>query len=243
MLIAYFVLCNLSVYSQAGSTYITFWKSQKTGQNNVTGEYVMENYLSQDEDWVESIECVNVNTHTKMKGLILLANDDNEEKYSEVLINFNEKNLMKVNKLILYINKVDQSNPIVEIYMNEQQISLNNLQSLKPATDATGLSINNISTYCLACPMTKEIDGVPMQSLRIKNYYNSKGDSDVQLLGFKVNYSGIADDFTVGVEEMQYEDGANVEYYDMLGRKLAVEPNSGLYIVRSNGKSKKILKT
>lgn len=236
-------------YSESKEQLFTFLKSLKTGVNDVSGEVIMNDYLTGNEDnWITSIECDTIYTNTSLRGIILYAKPSNNA-YSDIIINFDKSKLMKVSNLYFYINKLDQKDPKVEVYLNGKKVTMNTMYFDSTKAKADQYTEVELSPQGLAkvsnvwASSNNSIANIPMKTLEIRNYDDATSTTRLQLIGFRVKYDGTEnEDISTDVENLVFYKESTIGYYDLMGRKLSAEPSTGLFIVRENGKTRKVLK-
>lgn len=231
------------------NTIIAFLKENpKANITNCTSEDLMNLLTEESLEWIESIECNNVNLNRDWAG-IEMASSQTEE--STIKINFKKSKLMKGIRCNPYLIDRGVSSKIEMTLNNNLYTHTGNITAV--ASDLKGVSsetllksmsstsgINNKSFNYVGDSMQ---DGTFIECLSITLPIQTD-ITTIQFYGFRIFYSGTEDqyDISVAVEDLEAEQGIKVyEYYDLMGRRLPEAPQSGVFVRKCGGKVEKLI--
>ena len=231
------------------NTIIVFLKENpKANITNCTSEDLMNLLTEESLEWVESIECCNVNLNRDWAGIEMVSSQTEE---SSIKINFKKSKLMRGIRCNPYLIDRGVSSTINMTLNNTPYTHTGNITAI--ASDLKGVSsetflksmsstsgINNKSFNYVGNSMQ---DGTFIECLSIKLPIQTD-ITTIQFYGFRIYYSGTEDqsDISVAVEDLEAEQGIGVyEYYDLMGRRLAEAPQSGVYVRKCGGKVEKLI--
>lgn len=201
---------------------------------------------------IDDIECNDIflkvtSSKPNNCGLILRSNKD-ENKIAYLKLKFNPKNLFKATRIIIigYSRDISAStNTNLTLKYNENNIDFSLTQTY--TTEKT----NNEIESALIAPsiLLKTLNsGVinPIEALsELELILNpSQNNTEYQLLGIRIYYNEVVDlsEVETAVEDLEVEQGIRVyEYYDLMGRRLAEAPQSGVYVRKCGGKVEKLI--
>ena len=239
----------ISLRAQNTNTVIAFLRdTPKTSITDCTSEDLMNLLTNESLDWIESIECKNIQTDNQKAGLrISLSKDNNESAY--ITFKFKQNCIMPAISFFAYGNDLDNNNSKVNIYINDElkidssfsynEKSYSNnytyiLDGLNVKTDGANIPPISITGFTPAIPIRSCKIEIPKQNKNVR----------IQFYGIRVFHSSPIDesDIETAVDEIPVVENAakSIEYFDMMGRRLPEAPAKGIYIRKCGSKVEKI---
>lgn len=243
-ILAYNGISNAQTYEQQ---IISFLKEiPKDNISNCNGSDIMNLLTDDSQKWVENIECQNINIIKGKAGVYAkLSNNTTTPAYIKIV--FKQSNLMNAYRIVSYGNNILQDDINVKIFYNNIMYTQNKFGYERTAYTSQNIDALNEVLTNFNIPIYINGDPIsPMKTLNsIEVNIEPQGKSvEIQLLGFRIYYSGTEDltEVETAVEDLESELEIRVyEYYDLMGRKLAEAPRSGVFVRKCGGKVEKLI--
>lgn len=237
-------ISNAQTYEQQ---IISFLKEiPKESISNCNGSDIMNLLTDDSQKWVENIECQNISIIKGKAGVYAkLSNKATTPAYIKVV--FKQSNLMNAYRIVSYGNNILQEDINVKIFYNNILYTQNKFGY--ELTACTSQNIDALNKVLTNFNIPIYINGDPISPMKPLNSIEvsiepQEMNVEIQLLGFRIYYSGTEDqsDISVDVEGIEAEQGIRVyEYYDLMGRRLAEAPRSGVFVRKCGGKVEKLI--
>lgn len=236
---------HIIVAQNTGNVIIGLLKSMpKKTVYNCEGEDLTDLLTEGGEQWIESIDCHNVDIIGGIAGIQLSINPDTGYK-AFVQFNFKTSPLLVATNVSFYGNDKDNKNLQGTLLVNDQvRIPYNNdyftLKSNIVKADAADIldhiekGTGNLMPSRI---FTTDLDNNnQITSCRLE--FNSEEISDnIQIFALRIYYNDIIDDLGSSINELYNESNkTEIRYFDLQGRELTRIPETGVYLMKSNGK-------
>lgn len=220
-----------------------------TPNQNITGctpQDLMNLLTDTSKEWVESIECYNVNIEKGKAGVTLQGTAG-----TEAYIKFNLKSdkFMQMINIRAYCEDTDDNKVDIIIDCNGNNI-LDKKVSLKSNFDSNSAQLinesiqngsgNYLPTFII--PSSRFNPAIPVKSLKIYIPSSTNESFRIKFYAFAIYYDSIEEaeeEIITSVDEVQQDTQSPKEYYDLMGRKLSAEPQNGFYILKTGSKVEK----
>lgn len=248
ILVALFACENIAKAQNTNSIIAFLKETPKTAKTNCSSEDLANLLTDDSKQWVESIECQNINLDNLRSGVQMAVGIDSENS-SYITINFNKKKIMQSISLFVYANDCDNNESPMWISINEEEAKSNKvgfnvksyINNCSAIIDAMNIKANSINVPNV--PMTG-LNQIPLKSCKIEIKPDNRSRK-IQLYGIRVYHNNNPidiSDISVAVEGIEAEQGIKVyEYYDLMGRRLPETPKSGVYVRKCAGKVEKLI--
>ena len=250
IIIAIFSFVNIAK-SQNVNTVIAFLKeTPKASITDCTSEDLMNLLTEESKEWIESVECQNINLVNQRTGIQLTPFDDITQP-TYLKITFNKKTILQAISIFFYGNGYDKDIP-VNFYINDELKQSQAFDYSMTAYDASNTNIlqnlKGSGTYTVPqISFTGYNPPILLKSCKIEipNIYNSNQNKIIIFYGIRVYHNNIPidiSDISVAVEDLEAEQEIKVyEYYDLMGRRLAEAPRNGVFVRKCGGKVEKFV--
>lgn len=248
LLVALFSFVNIAK-SQNINTVIAFLKeTPKASITDCTSEDLMNLLTEESKEWIESIECQNINLDNQKSGVQMDVSLGSEYP-SFITINFNKKNALQAISLFAYAIDCDNKESPIWISINNETAQtykvgydskayINNCSAI---IDAMNFKSNSINVPNIA---VTGLNQNPLKSCKIEIKPDNMARR-IQFYGIRVYHNNNPidiSDISVAVEDLEAEQEIRVyEYYDLMGRRLAEAPRSGVFVRKCGGKVEKFI--
>lgn len=226
----------------------------KADKTNCDASDLMSLLTTESLQWVESIECENVNI-SKTRAGVELGKISNGGSSSYIKFNFKKENLMKMVRIRAYGVGRDKDNTKVIIYCNNDEILVGNWKvktnySLDKFEEIEKSMNSGSGNYLPEYIMNSTVfDFITVYSITLSIPYQSESSDRCQFFGLQIFYDGTVDEtgssdigYPTIVDEIDENSGnLNVEYFDMMGRRLPEKPQTGIYIRKTGAKTEKLI--
>lgn len=245
--IAFAITGTLTNMAQIQNTIISFLKETPKGNiNNCTGEDLMNLLDEKAKEWVESIECNNIDIVNGRSGVIMNGNVNNETD-TWIKIHFKTSSLMNFLRINTYAIRLDNNTEINLMYDDKEYLSstIDYYKESLRTTSASGIydAINKNTTTVIAPLTGPEINPLsPLHSVYICVPKQNQNAS-VQFYAFRIFYNGITEEKDISTSVSTIQDSSineKTDYFDTTGRKLSGPPASGIYIRRTGNHIEKL---
>lgn len=209
-----------------------------------TPEDLMNLLTDTSKEWVENIECYNVNINKGKSGVTLEGNAGTE---AYIKFNFKPGKAMQMINLKAYCEDLDNYGINIVIDCNGDfiangSVGLNgNLDNYSAKEIYESIDKGDLVKQSFG-PSIRFDPVIPVKSLKIYIPSNTSLSYRIKFYAFAIYYDSIVEpeeEIMTSVDEIQLESQSPKEYYDLMGRKLPSEPQSGLYILKTSSKVEK----
>jgi lipoprotein len=248
ILVALFACENIAKAQNTNSIIAFLKETPKTAKTNCSSEDLTNLLTDDSKQWVESIECQNINLDNIKSGVQMAVNIGSEFP-SSITINFNKKKALQPLSLFIYANDCDNNESPMWISINDTEAQSNKvgfnvksyINNCAAIIDAMNFKSGSIDVPNV--PMTG-LNQIPLKSCKIEIKPDNRSRK-IQLYGIRVYHNNNPidiSDISVAVEGIEAEPGIKVcEYYDLMGRRLPEEPQSGIYVRKCGEKIEKLI--
>ena len=222
---------------------------------NCSGNDLMSLLTDEGKQWIQNIECKNVNLVKGSAGAQLVLNQSTDYN-SFIQFNFKADPQLQATNVTFYgsdkeaegyvtgtvsVNSVEYSKYYKDVnyFFVPESANLAKIES----SEASDLlkSITDGGNDVTPLPARIVVNSLPadnrIESCRIE--YNSKSEAradNIKIFALRVYYNGIFENEGSSVKSIDFNsDNSKVQYYDLLGRKLSTTPEKGLYLRICNG--------
>lgn len=195
-------------------------------------------------EWVESIECNNIDIVNGRSG-IRMNGDVNNETDTWIKINFKTSLLMNCLRINTYAIGLD-NNTQIELMSNDNEhfsTTINTSTILtSSASDIYNAIYKNTITPQASYTRPDDVSLSPLHSVYICVPKQNQNAS-VQFYAFRIFYNGITEEKDISTSVSTIQDSSineKTDYFDTTGRKLSGPPASGIYIRRTGNRIEKL---
>ncbi|MDE6070983.1 MAG: hypothetical protein K2G53_00350 [Muribaculaceae bacterium] len=216
--------------------------------SDCNGQDLMTLLSNDGKEWIESIECQNVDIVAGQAGAQLVTTADTTEP-SYIKFNFKTSPLLKATNVTFYGNDRLDKEVAPSIIVNDLPcVSNANYSKFKHITDADNASAAAIQVAIENPEISSirqlsngriytQLDNNLIQSCEIA--VNANERVNIQLFALRVFYSGQETNSQSSVVEDLESAITDVKYFDLQGRELKDAPQKGIYLRHANGKTTK----
>ncbi len=243
-----FITLAFNADAEIRNTVIAFLKeTPKANVYDCTAADLMDLLTDESKEWIEGIECRNINILSGKAGVEMCASTENKES-SYIKFNFKTSTVMCAIRCNPYLCLRGNSDVTLKMDMNGEGYGCTgNISEYANGLYENG-TYNTILDYITGKATYKysfnlEGDRIdpssPLSSLTIEEPYQSDSPR-IQFYGFKVFYDSI--DTPTSVESI-IDSGVkdSFEYFDLTGRRLLSVPEKGIYLRKSGNRVEKII--
>lgn len=238
----------------SGNMVFQFLKSLPAANiTNCSGNDLMALLTDDAKEWVESIECENIDLFNDAPGAIMNLGLSDELVTSYIQINFKSQKLFKVTNVSFYcsndtgVEAGTETLPV--IYVNDKKYDsiLSGGGDFKVYSDNKSLTAVTDGVYNrtgATVPPRIYVNGLGADNLlhNCKIEISTKDQHvRVPVYALKVFYSDIVVDENTSVAELINDADSEIKYYDLMGRELSDAPVKGIYIRCENGNAVKCI--
>lgn len=248
MLLLSFLCVSITFNATAiDNVVIAFLKEQPTQKIlNCTGEELMNLLTDESLEFIESIECKNIDIIQNRAG-VRMNITANEESSSNIELKFKNSHMPNAIRITGFGMLLENSNTIIEIICNDQEVAKGNFtygsKMLETKYQQIYSEIKNNKWQDKTITNKENFTpSIPIKSITI-NIPSQSDNNTIQFYGIKIYYDGVVDnsDIETAVTEFQAKENAkSIEYFDMMGRKLPEAPAKGIYIRKCGSKVEKL---
>lgn len=247
ILVSLFASWNVTKAQTYEQQVISFLKEipEENIQNSSPTD-LMNLLTDESKDWIENIECQNIDLIKGKAGIYAnLSKESTDPAF--IKVNFKSSKLMNAYRVVSYGNNIEQPTINVSILLNNNpyiQKSFGYVAKVDSSKDLTFLNkvLSNFdnNVYINGNPLN------PLEPLSNIEILIEPRDMSIkiQLLGFRIYYSGTSDQSGIetGIKYIEKTQENNIiEYYDLMGRRLADAPQSGVYLRKCGSKVEKLV--
>ncbi len=248
MLLLSFLCISITFNATAiDNVVIAFLKEQPTQEIlNCTGDELMSLLTDESLEFIESIECKNINIIKNRAG-VRMNITANEKSSSIITLKFKNSHVPNATRITGFGALLENSNTIIEIMCNDQEIAKGNFTYGSKISEMKYQQIyseikNNKWQHLTITNKENFTPPIPVKSITI-DIPSQSDNNTIQFYGIKIYYEDIVDnsDIETSVAELPAENvEKSVEYFDMIGRRLPEVPAKGIYIRKCGSKVEKI---
>ena len=248
MLILSFLCVSITFNATAiDNVVIAFLKDQPTQKiQNCTGEELMNLLTDESLEFIESIECKNIDIIQDRAG-VRMNITANEESSSNITLKFKNSRVPNATRITGFGTLLENDKTTIEIMCNDQEIAKGNFTYGSKISEIKYQQIyseikSNKWQYLTVTNKENFTPPIPVKSVTI-NIPSQSDNNTIQFYGIKIYYDGVVDesDIETAVAELPAENvEKSIEYFDMMGRRLPEAPAKGIYIRKCGSKVEKI---
>ena len=245
------VICHCGIINAqtSGNVIIGLLSETPTStKSNCDGQDLMTLLSNDGKEWIESIECLNVDIVAGQAGAQLTLIQDNTQ-LSYIQFNFKQSPLLKATNVSFYGFELIGNEFQPRLYINDILTDASGDKYFKRSTNSTLTTSTTASDIELG--IQNKAGGVTPPRIYVTNLgdnglvrsckieLNANSNIRIPLYAIRVFYSSQETNSQSSVVEDLESDITDVKYFDLQGRELKDAPQKGIYLRQANGKTTK----